>query len=125
MSKTPDNFLRPTENQLVADSDLFVRLEHSSLRYYLDDTCRKLHRTDGPAVIYNNGCIEYWNQGQLHKISGPAIETDSGKKIYYLYGRRLTYEQWLSAKRRYSLDKDSENSVIKVHENYGETRSTD
>jgi hypothetical protein len=123
MSKTPDNFLRPPEEEIISDDDLFIRLDYSSTKYYLDDSCKKLHRNHGPAVIYNNGSVEYWRQGQLHNISGPAIETSRGKKVYYLYGRRLTHENWLLFKHKYSLDKDPENSVIRVHENYGDTES--
>jgi len=123
MSKTPDNFLRPPEEEIISDDDLFIRLDYSSTKYYLDDSCKKLHRNYGPAVIYNNGSVEYWRQGQLHNISGPAIETSRGKKVYYLYGRRLTHKHWFLFKQRYSLDKGSENSVIRVHENYGDTES--
>ena len=123
MSKTPDNFLRPPEEEITSDDDLFVKLEYSCIKYYLDDSCEKLHKNHGPAVIYNNGSVEYWRQGQLHNISGPAIETSRGKKVYYLYGRRLTHENWLLFKHKYSLDKDPENSVIRVHENYGDTES--
>lgn len=104
MSKTPDNFLRPPFQDPVCENKCFIRLEHSSLRYYLDDTCLKLHRTDGPAVIYNNGCVEYWNFGQLHNISGPAIKTPIGTKVYYLFGRRLDYKKWLYWRGKYSLD---------------------
>jgi len=123
MNKTPDNFLRPPEEEITSDHDLFVKLEYSCIKYYLDDSCEKLHKNHGPAVIYNNGSVEYWRQGQLHNISGPAIETSRGKKVYYLYGRRLTHENWLLFKHKYSLDKDPENSVIRVHENYGDTES--
>ena len=125
MTKTPDNFLRPSEEYVASDDDLFVKLEHSCIKYYLDDSCEKLHKNNGPAVIYGNGCIEYWRQGELHNLSGPAIETSQGKKVYYLYGRRLTYEGWLLFKKKYSLDEELENSVIRVHENHGETRSED
>ena len=126
MAKTPDNFLRPPINQIpIEDSDLYIRLERDSLRYYTDNTCETLHRMSGPAVLFDNGTIEYWNQGQLHNISGPSVETALGMQVYYLFGRRLTYEKWLDLKKKYSLDKVSETSVIKVHENNGETRSTD
>jgi hypothetical protein len=123
MAKTPDmNPQLPLKNP-ISEGDLFIRLEYSSLRYYMDDSCEKLHRNEGPAVIHNNGCLEYWNQGQLHNISGPAIETVKGKSVYYLFGRRFTYENWLLAKKQYLLDNNIFNSVIKVHENNGDTKS--
>ena len=117
MSETLDNFIRPPFQDPVCENKSFIRLERSSLRYYLDDACLKLHRTDGPAVIHNNGCIEYWNFGQLHNISGPAIRTPIGTEVYYLFGRRLDHKKWLYWKERYSLDNSDTNSVIKVHEN--------
>lgn len=123
MPKTPDNFLRsPAILKPVVDEDLFVRLEYASLRYYMDDSCQKLHRTEGPAVIHNNGTVEYWNRGQLHRVEGPAIETKMGSEVYYLFGRRLTHEKWIYTKLKYNLDKQPENSVIKVHENNGDTK---
>ena len=126
MAKTPDNFLRPPSNlKPIADEDLFIRLEYASLRYYIDDLCLRLHRTEGPAVIHDNGSIEYWNQGQLHRVDGPAIQTTQGKKVYYLFGRRLPYEKWVRAKQNYDLDYSLKTGVIKVHENNGETRSAD
>lgn len=124
MIKTPDHFLRPSVNQSpIEDSDLYIRLEAFSLRYYTDNTCKTLHRMAGPAVIFDNGTIEYWNQGQLHNISGPSIETALGKQVYYLFGRRLSYNKWVDLKKKYSLDKASETSVIKVHENNGNSKS--
>ena len=125
MAKTPDINPQLLLKNQIPEEDLFIRLEHSSLRYYMDDSCKNLHRNEGPAVIHNNGCLEYWNQGQLHNISGPAIQTVKGKTVYYLFGRRLTYENWLLAKKKYLLDNNILNSVIKVHENNRETRSTD
>ena len=33
----------------------------------------KLHRTDGPAVIYKNGDKEWFVNDKLHRIDGPAV----------------------------------------------------
>lgn len=123
MAKTPDLFIREPIEESISDNNLFIRLEYSSTRYYLDDCYKNLHRDSGPAVIYNNECIEYWRQGKLHNIFGPAIQTASGKKIYYLYGRRLTYEKWMEVKKKYFLDKIRLNSVINNHEDNGESKS--
>ena len=34
----------------------------------------KLHRLDGPAVIIINYCINWYVNGKLHRLNGPAIE---------------------------------------------------
>ena len=33
----------------------------------------KIHRTDGPAVIWETGRQEWWLNGNLHREDGPAI----------------------------------------------------
>jgi len=37
----------------------------------------KLHREDGPAVVFKNGDICYYYQGELHRDDGPAIKRES------------------------------------------------
>jgi len=121
MGKTPDNFLRRIK--AVSVDEEYVRLEYDSLCYYLDRECTIRHREGGPARIFHNGCQEFWNNGVLHHIEGSAIVTPKGKKIYYLYGRRLTYEKWVEFKNKYFLDKPPLNSVINNHEDNGEPKS--
>ena len=63
-------------------------------RYYLGD---KLHRNDGPAVIFyhDNGSIEreiYYFVGEYHRINGPAVIDyfENGnfiEKNYFYYGK--------------------------------------
>ena len=102
MGKTPDNFFRPTKG--VSTDEEYVRLEHDAMCYYLDRECTIRHREDGPARIFHNGCQEFWNNGVLHHVKGAAIVTPMGKKVYYLFGRRLTFEKWMDTKLRYNLD---------------------
>jgi len=120
MGKTPDNFFRQTKP--VTSQEEFIRLEYDSLSYYLDRECTIRHREGGPARIFHNGCQEFWNNGVLHHVKGAAIVTPMGNKVYYLFGRRLSYDKWKDIKLKYDLDKLSQNSVIKVHENNGDTK---
>jgi hypothetical protein len=46
----------------------------------------KLHRKNGPAVEINNGDEEWWLDGKLHREDGPAIEYSGGSKSWYLNG---------------------------------------
>ncbi len=66
------------------DGDEFWRQE-----WYKDGL---LHREDGPAVIYNNGCIAYYQGGILHRTDGPAVIDLSGSqnKVWALNGERMS-----------------------------------
>jgi len=46
----------------------------------------KLHRTDGPAVVYADG-DKFWHQnGKLHRTDGPAVECSDGYVEYWENG---------------------------------------
>lgn len=69
--------------------------------FYLENG--KLHRTNGPAIIYKNNdifsdCIGWHNNGKLHRTDGPAIirYSCSANKDYnwYLYGKLITQEKF-------------------------------
>ena len=62
--------------QLVID-------EEETQRWYLNG---KRHRTDGPAVIYENGYQEWYLNGKLHRENGPAVIFPDGEKLWYLNG---------------------------------------
>jgi hypothetical protein len=49
----------------------------------------QLHRTDGPAVEYSNGCKIWIANGKRHRINGPAIGWESGDKTWYVNGECL------------------------------------
>ena len=54
----------------------------------------KLHREDGPAIVYSNGSKSWWVDGQLHREDGPAIERSRGTKKWYINGKCLTEGQF-------------------------------
>jgi len=57
----------------------------------------KLHREDGPAIIFPDGSKKWLIEGELHRMDGPAVEWASGKVEYYLNGWRHskgTYEAY-------------------------------
>jgi hypothetical protein len=45
---------------------------------------RKLHRVDGPAVIYHDGSMEWLIDGKLHRTDGPAYIQCNGKSSWYI-----------------------------------------
>ena len=44
----------------------------------------KLHRVDGPAIEDADGGKEWYLNGELHRVDGPAIEHSNGNKYWYL-----------------------------------------
>ena len=59
----------------------------STCTYINDIPFNKLHRLDGPAMIYLNGRKEWWVNGKKHRINGPAIIYPSGIKKWYKEGK--------------------------------------
>lgn len=48
----------------------------------------KIHRQDGPAVIYEDGTQEWWLEGRRHRYDGPAIyNPDKKLSIYIKHGK--------------------------------------
>jgi len=68
-------------------------LEQPICEVYSDGTKRwfqngKLHRIDGPAIESPNG-TKYWFQNdKRHRIDGPAVERSNGEKHWFQNGER-------------------------------------
>jgi hypothetical protein len=45
-----------------------------------------LHRLDGPAIEWASGSEEWYKDGELHRLDGPAQEFTSGTKHWYQDG---------------------------------------
>ncbi len=54
----------------------------------------KLHRTDGPAIIYSNGVNLWYQYGKLHRTDGPAVEYTHGVKLWYIDDIRFTKKEF-------------------------------
>jgi len=83
----------------------------------------KLHREDGPAIIWNNGSKEWYINGvrhrtngpavivpgyykewyvnsKLHRLDGPAVEWSDGEREYWINGKvieTLEVESWIKS----------------------------
>ena len=55
------------------------------------------HRTDGPAVIYANGTVAYWVNGERHRTDGPAIVNVDGTVEYWVNDKQLSEEEFNQA----------------------------
>ena len=83
--------------QAVFDA-LRYRIEvdkHGCRRYY--NAANQLHRDGGPAVGYEDGHVEWYQNGQLHRIDGPAIVWDGDDEWWYINGVRLTEAEFNQA----------------------------
>ena len=47
----------------------------------------ELHREDGPAIEYISGEKHWFKDYKPHRLDGPAIEHDSGYKVWFKEGR--------------------------------------
>jgi hypothetical protein len=47
----------------------------------------KLHRLDGPAIESSSGEKHWYKEGNLHKIDGPAVEYPNGRKEWFKEGK--------------------------------------
>ena len=60
----------------------------------------KLHREDGPAIEYADGCKSWYLNGKRHREDGPAVEYVDGSKGWYLNGEEVTEEEVMGKKSR-------------------------
>ena len=72
----------------MAVKKYFVTVDEHSTRWHKDAKCTILHRENGPAVGYEDGHVEWYQNGQLHRIGGPAIEWWDGDKSWWQNGQR-------------------------------------
>lgn len=52
----------------------------------------KRHRTDGPAVVGALGQQYWFMNGKIHRIDGPSVIYADGEKSWYFNGHRITNE---------------------------------
>lgn len=53
-----------------------------------------LHRDDGPAVIFWNGNMKWYNHGLQHRIDGPAYWCNDTDVEYWINGVHLTEDEF-------------------------------
>ena len=81
--------------------------------YY--NSSHKIHRTDGPAIIYPDGTQIWYLNGEWHREGGPTVEYPDGSMSYYLDGKLHRTDgpaiikadgvrQWWLQDQQYSFD---------------------
>jgi hypothetical protein len=73
----------------------------------------KLHREDGPAVIFKNGGKQWYKYSKRHREDGPAVIVYNGDKYWFKYDRPITKEvlEWVE-KCDIDLDNMSESDKL-------------
>lgn len=61
-----------------------VRVYQDSVQWFQNG---KLHRIDGPAIERANGSKKWYQNGKLHREDGPAFEWSTGGKSWYQNGK--------------------------------------
>lgn len=54
----------------------------------------KMHRTDGPALIREDGTRVWYIDGKLHRTDGPAVIWADGSKAWYIDGIEYPEEEF-------------------------------
>jgi hypothetical protein len=70
-----------------------IKKEYWNRTEYINEE-GQYHRLDGPAIKWHDGVKQWWVNGKCHRLDGPAIEMPSGTKWWYLNGKEYTKEEW-------------------------------
>jgi hypothetical protein len=70
-----------------------IKKEYSNRTEYYNEQ-GQYHRLDGPAVEWNNGDKWWIINGKNHREDGPAVEMFSGYKEWYLNDKLYTEQEW-------------------------------
>ena len=52
------------------------------------------HRTDGPAIEWENGTKIWYVNDKCHRTDGPAVEYADGTKVWWVDGKRMRAIVW-------------------------------
>ena len=52
-----------------------------------------LHRVDGPAIEHPDGTKYWYLNGERHRTNGPAIKHPNGREYWYINDKRYTKEE--------------------------------
>ena len=67
-----------------------IKYSNGTKEWYFEG---KIHRIDGPAVEYSVGTKQWFVEGKRHRIGGPAIEWFDGTKHWYINGKEAIEEE--------------------------------
>ena len=83
---------RNKSKQLHRTNGPAIEYENGNKYWYVED---ELHRLDGPALEFSDGTKEWWVDGKLHRLDGPAIERSNGDKYWYVEGKEYSETEFM------------------------------
>jgi hypothetical protein len=54
----------------------------------------QLHRLDGPAVEHIDGYTSWWVNGRIHRLDGPAVEWPDGVKSWWIEEKQYSEKEF-------------------------------
>jgi len=58
--------------------------DDGNIRWYQDNN---IHRSNGPAIEYADGSKAWYHKGKFHRINKPAVEYSNGYRAWYREGK--------------------------------------
>jgi len=75
--------------------EIRIEIDEWEVKYYYNEEGQR-HRLDGPAIESSNGTKVWYQKGELHRLDGPAIEHSNGKRHWYFKGKGPLHPlEWL------------------------------
>ena len=85
--------MNSTDEQLAELLTLTCEVDkYGTIRYR--NSAGQVHRTHGPAIVWQDGTKCWYLDGKLHRSDGPAIVYQNAVESWYLNGTFLSKEQW-------------------------------
>ena len=63
------------------------------------------HREDGPAIVGLNGFEAWWYEGERHREDGPAVIFANGRVEWWFLGEKYSFAEWI-IKNTYISEKE-------------------
>lgn len=60
------------------------------LKNHFCDGQKNSHHENGPARVWNDGTLEWFQHGKRHREDGPAVEFPNGDRLFFLFGRQIS-----------------------------------
>lgn len=84
-----------TEQDVLAElltlrKEVHMRGDNLLTLYYNENG--ELHRVHGPAVIWGSGTKVWFQHNRRHRLNGPAVENTDGRKDWWEYGKHIRSE---------------------------------
>ena len=77
-----------TQEFKISDETYEVRVYSDGSKEWYQNG--KLHRLDGPAIEYSDGYTYWYQNGKRHRLDGPAYERADGYKEWWVDGTKYS-----------------------------------